>query len=104
MAAAMGAGHRWRLHRGLWGRRDPLDDVLAAVGHGKPVPMLLGRVIPRHWVLVVDARGDGLECYEPSSGELRRVTVADVRSARLQGLGYPRAFAFVVPSGGLAKG
>jgi hypothetical protein len=104
MAAAIGAGYRWRLARGLWRRGDPLDDVLAAVGRGRPVPMLVGRVIPRHWVLVVESDRDQLGCYEPSSGEVRRVAAADVRCARLTGLGYPRAFAFVLPPAGLAKG
>ncbi|WP_237572018.1 hypothetical protein [Mycolicibacterium lacusdiani] len=104
MVAAIGAGYHWRLWRGLWRRRDPLDDVLAAVRAGKPVPMLVGRVIPRHWVLIVDVERDELRCYEPSSGDVRRVTAADVRSARLTGLGYPWAFAFVLPPRGLPKG
>jgi hypothetical protein len=36
-------------------------------------------------------------CYEPSSGELRRVAADDIRHARLTGVGYPRAFAFALP-------
>jgi hypothetical protein len=103
MVAAIGAGYRWRLCRGLWRRRDSLDDVLAAVRSGRPVPMLVGRVIPRHWVLIVDEERNEFSCYEPSSGDVRRVAAADVRSARLAGLGYPRAFAFVLPPRGLAK-
>ncbi|MDZ4270885.1 MAG: hypothetical protein U1D00_35335 [Mycobacterium sp.] len=89
-----GVRYRWRLWRG---RRDPLADVLEAVGADWPVPMLIGRYIPRHWVLIVDAPGDTLHCYEPSSGEVRTVDVSAVRSARLSTLGYPRPFAFVVP-------
>ncbi|MCV7374960.1 hypothetical protein H5P33_19805 [Mycolicibacterium arabiense] len=104
MVAAIGAGYRWRPWRGLWRRRDSLDDVLAAVRRGRPVPMLVGRVIPRHWVLIVDVERDEFGCYEPSSGDVRWVTVAAVRSARLTGLGYPRAFAFVLPPRGLVKG
>ena len=37
------------------------------------------------------------DCYEPSSGEVRRVPTAAVASARLDVLGFPRAFAFVLP-------
>ena len=70
---------------------------MAAAGADRPVAMLVGRLIPRHWVLVVDAAEDRLTCYEPSSGELRRVDVAAVRESRLTGLGYPRPFAFVLP-------
>lgn len=104
MVAAIGGGYRWRLWRGLWRRRDSLDDVLAAVRSGLPVPMLVGRVIPRHWVLIVDVTRDEFGCYEPSSGDVRRVDASAVRSARLTGLGYPRAFAFVLPPRALVKG
>ena len=60
--------------------------------------MLVGRFIPRHWVLIVDASAGQLQCYEPSSGEVRTVGVDQVRRAQLTGLGYPRPFAFVLPS------
>ncbi|MDZ4270492.1 MAG: hypothetical protein U1D00_33285, partial [Mycobacterium sp.] len=76
---------------------DRLADVLAAARSDRPVPMLIGRYIPRHWVLIVDASDDQLQCYEPSSGEMRSVGVDAVRRAGLSGLGYPRPFAFVVP-------
>lgn len=89
-----GVRYRWRLWRG---RRDRLSDVLDAVGSKWPVPMLIGRWIPRHWVLIVDMSGDGLHCYEPSSGAVRTVGVEAVRLAQLSGLGYPRPFAFVLP-------
>jgi hypothetical protein len=60
--------------------------------------MLVGRVIPRHWVLLAQAAGTAeFRCYEPSSGELRRVAADDIRHARLTGVGYPRAFAFALP-------
>ena len=71
-----GVCYRWRLFRG---RRDGLADVVAAAGTDRPAAMLVGRFIPRHWVLVVNA------------------DVAAAREARLTGLGYPRPFAFVVP-------
>jgi hypothetical protein len=89
-----GVCYRWRLFRG---RRDGLADVVRAVADGRPVAMLVGRVIPRHWVLIVDADGNGLQCYEPSSGEVRSVDAEAVRRARVTGLGYPRPFAFALP-------
>jgi hypothetical protein len=80
-------------------RSDRLLDVREAVLLGRPVPMLVGRFIPRHWVLLVNIVGtQAFQCYEPSSGELRTVTVAAIRGAQLTGVGFPRAFAFVVPS------
>lgn len=93
-AATAGVPYRWRLCRG---RRDGLADIVDAVAHGRPVAMLVGRIIPRHWVLIVEVAGQTMQCYEPSSGEVRAVDTAAVRGARLTGLGYPRPFAFVVP-------
>lgn len=90
-----GVAYRWRRFRG---RRDELADILRAVEAGRPVPMLIGRFVPRHWVLIVGAAGEVWKCYEPSSGEVRSVDVNDMRRSRLRGLGYPRPFAFVVPS------
>lgn len=89
-----GVRYRWRTFRG---GRDRLTDVLGAVNAGKPVPMLIGRVIPRHWVLLIGADDDVLQCYEPSSGRVRPVESSAVRQRRLTGLGYPRPFGFVVP-------
>ncbi|CAN5182058.1 hypothetical protein BH09ACT8_BH09ACT8_11270 [soil metagenome] len=91
-----GVRYRWRLVR----RRDRLLDVREALLLGRPVPMLVGRFIPRHWVLLIDVVGtQALQCYEPSSGELRTVAAETIRDARLVGVGYPRVFAFVVPAG-----
>ena len=90
-----GVRYRWRLFRG---RGDPLTDVLREVKAGWPVAMLVGRIIPRHWVLIVGASGETLQCYEPSSGEVRPADLDAVRRSRLVGLGYPRPFAFVLPS------
>ncbi|HEX2284553.1 MAG TPA: hypothetical protein VHI10_06955 [Mycobacterium sp.] len=89
-----GVRYRWRL---FGGRRDGLADVRRAVTDGWPVAMLVGNFIPRHWVLIVDAPGSTLECYEPSSGAVRSVDLVAVRRARLTGLGYRRPFAFVLP-------
>jgi hypothetical protein len=89
-----GVRYRWRLFRG---RRDGLADVVCAVTDGWPVAMLIGNFIPRHWVLIVDAGGHKLQCFEPSSGGVRTVDMDEVRCARLTGLGYRRPFAFVLP-------
>ncbi len=93
--------YRWRMVR----RRDRLLDVREAVLLGRPVAMLVGRFIPRHWVLLVEVVTTGaalgaFHCYEPSSGELRTVSADAIRTARLTGVGYPRPFAFVLPTPG----
>ena len=83
----------WRLLR----RRDALADVRRAVAANWPVAMLIGNAIPRHWVLMVDCDGETLQCYEPSSGGVASVSTAAVRGARLNPLGFSRAWAFVLP-------
>jgi hypothetical protein len=95
MGATAGVCYRWRLFRG---RRDSLGDVVAAVRRGRPVAMLVGQVVPRHWVLIVDTIDDDrLNCYEPSSGEVRPADIAAIRESRLTGLGFPHPFGFVLP-------
>ena len=93
-ARGCGVRYRWRLFHG---RRDAMSDVRLAVDAGRPVAVLIGRFIPRHWVLIVEAAGLEWHCYEPSSGEVRPVRVDAVRRSRLTGLSYPRPFAFVLP-------
>lgn len=94
--AKRGVTYRWRRFRGA---RDSLTEVRGAVAEGWPVAMLIGeRGIPRHWVLLVGVDHDVLQCYEPSSGRVLPIDVAALRGARLTGLGFPRPFAFVLPS------
>lgn len=90
---ARGVRYRWRRAR----RADALADVSAALAEGWPVAMLIGAAIPRHWVLFTAIAGSTMRCYEPSSGLLHTVAVDDIRRAKLQGLGFPRPFAFVLP-------
>jgi len=92
-STSRGARYRWRPAR----RGDTLADVSAALVAGWPVAMLIGARIPRHWVLFTEISDSALRCYEPSSGRLHAVAADEVREARLQGLGFPRPFAFVLP-------
>ena len=91
--SAHGIAYRWRRA----GRS--LSDVVAAVSTGRPVAMLIGGVIPRHWVLLTEVEGSAMRCYDPGSGQRVWIPVADIRAARLRGLGFPRPFAFVLPAG-----
>ncbi|MGV0743265.1 hypothetical protein [Mycolicibacterium sp. XJ870] len=97
-SSELGVVYRWRRFRGA---RDMLADVCSAAAADWPVPMLIGDGgmlgIPRHWVLIVEATDELLQCYEPSSGRVVPVGVAAVRGSRISGLGFRRPFAFVVP-------
>lgn len=103
--------YRWRIFGGLFGglfggRRDGLADVRQALAAGLPVPMLIGGLIPRHWVLLVscDERAATVQCYEPSSGAVLCLPLAALRAAAMSGPGFRRPFAFVVPRGGPWQG
>lgn len=97
-SARRGVRYRWRP---CWRRHDGMADVLGAVDAQWPVAMLVGNVIPRHWVLLVDRDAEAepgvVQCYEPSSGQVRKVELSAIRGAALTNVGFPRPFAFVLP-------
>ncbi|MBW0103368.1 hypothetical protein [Pseudonocardia sp. KRD291] len=74
------------------------DAVTAAVRAGRPVPLMVGTWLPRHWVLAVDEAKRGWRVYEPSSGEVR-VLDPDLLHGRRAGpvLGWPRLHAALLP-------
>ena len=86
-----GTRYRWRP------AARALTQVCAAVAEGWPVAMLIGAAIPRHWVLLTELTGPSLRCYEPSSGRSVEIAVGDIAAGRLQNLGFPKPFAFVLP-------
>ncbi len=92
-SASRGVHYRWRPARCA----DRLSDVCVAVAAGWPVAMLIGAVLPRHWVLLTQLEGAVFRCYEPSSGAVLDIPIDDIRRGRLVRPGFPRAFAFVVP-------
>lgn len=105
--SAYGVSYRWR-PAGTSRSGARLSDVCAALTDGYPVAMLIGTAIPRHWVLLTELSGSSVSgtslsesvvrCYEPGAGRLVSVPVADIRASRLQGIGFPRPFAFVLPA------
>ncbi|MDT4988610.1 MAG: hypothetical protein QOI74_2704 [Micromonosporaceae bacterium] len=93
--AAFGVRYGWRF---CGGRGDDLRDVVAAVDSGWPVALLIGQVVPRHWILLTGYQGAGtLRAYDPASGRAREVGLDDIRHHRAHP-GFPRAFALVLPT------
>jgi hypothetical protein len=81
-----------------------VDDALAAAGvalaAGRPVPLLVGSLVPRHYVLALGVRGDGRwRVYEPTSGHVRALDLRLVRERRLAPvLGFDRLHALLLPA------
>jgi hypothetical protein len=77
--------------------------VIRAVGGalelGRPVPLLVGSFVPRHYVLALRPDGTGWRVYEPTSGQVRLLDLAAVRERRLAPvLGFGRLHAVLLPS------
>jgi hypothetical protein len=80
-----------------------LSAVDAALAEGQPVPLVVGSLVPRHYVLALcrdgDGPGDGWRVYEPTSGQVRLLARAAVRERRLAPvLGFDRLHAALLPS------
>jgi len=73
-----------------------LADAAAAVRAGHPVPFLIGRFVPRHWVLLL-ADGDELTFYNPA-GSVVRIGAGELRAGRADPLGFPHVQAVVLPA------
>lgn len=76
-----------------------LDEAGAALAAGRPVPMLVGSVVPRHYVMALGVQGaDSWRVYEPSLGRVRTLDLRLVRQRRLAPvLGFHRLHALLLP-------
>jgi hypothetical protein len=71
----------------------------AALAVGRPVPLLVGAVLPRHYCLALSQGGESWHVYEPTSGEVRVVPLEQVRRSTLTDLlGFDRLSAVLLPS------
>ena len=76
--------------------RAEIDQAAAA---GRPVPLLVGSSVPRHYVLVLGLQEEHWRVYEPSSGAVRVVDPARVGQQRLGAvLGWDRLHAALLPA------
>ena len=81
-----------------------VDDALAAAGTalaaGRPVSLLVGSLVPRHYALALGVLDDGRwRVYEPTSGHVRALDLRLVRERRLAPvLGFDRLHALLLPA------
>ncbi|HVH22747.1 MAG TPA: hypothetical protein VNA11_09845 [Pseudonocardia sp.] len=77
---------------------DAIAHTEAALAAGRPVPLLIGNFVPRHYVLALATGDGGWRVYEPSSGQVRLVTPDQLRGrATTELLGWPRWHAVLLP-------
>lgn len=75
-----------------------IQRALTAADRGYPVPMLIGDLIPRHYVLLLRHDDAGAWFYEPTAGAVRVVSDTDLRDRDFSALGYPRLKGVILPS------
>ncbi len=76
-----------------------IDTADAALTAGRPVPLLIGTFVPRHYCLALTRAGaDAWRVYEPTSGEVRVVELDLVRRRAIGPvLGFDRLHAVLAP-------
>jgi hypothetical protein len=78
---------------------DAITAVDAALASGRPVPMLIGTFVPRHYVMATGAGPAAWRVYEPTSGEVREVPRDMVRARSTAALlGFDRLHALLLPT------
>ncbi|WP_214402451.1 hypothetical protein [Pseudonocardia lacus] len=75
-------------------------EVEAALSTGRPVPLLVGAFVPRHYCMALSRQDDGAwRVYEPTSGQVRAVDPALIgRRALRPLLGFDHLHALLLPS------
>jgi hypothetical protein len=74
-----------------------LRQALLAVARGYPVPVLIGDLIPRHYLLLVGRTGVGALFYEPTKGAIVLVPESDLRHRDFSALGFGHLKGAVLP-------
>jgi hypothetical protein len=75
-----------------------LGEAGVALAAGRPVPLLVGPLLPRHYCLALGLDGDRWRVYEPTSGQVRTLDLELVRRRRLTPvLGFDRLHAVLLP-------
>jgi hypothetical protein len=97
---ATGTRYATRLVVGARGGRGnrALHDAVKAVGSGQPVPVLIGDLLPHHYVLMVGRDDSSLLFYDPGYAEVVVVSEHDFLGGDMSTLGYRHVMAVITPS------
>ncbi|WP_436495145.1 hypothetical protein [Actinokineospora sp. HUAS TT18] len=96
----IGVPYEWRLVDDTDKRAisSTLRDVVAAVDRGVPVPILVGGIVPRHYVLALGHERGTLLVFEPTAGVTVAVPEADFLAGNLRAaLGFDHVQSVVLP-------
>lgn len=98
--AALGAHHRWAavVPAVAWPAGPVMKRALAAADEGYPVPILIGNLIPRHYVLLLRHDAWGATFYEPAGGDLIDIATVDLERRDFSELGWPHLHGAILPS------
>jgi hypothetical protein len=97
--AALGSRYRWQPALPVAGAdRAVLRQALTAANRGYPVPVLIGDVVPRHYVLLLRHDDAGAWFYEPTTAEMVVVRRRDLERRDFGRLGYPHLAGVILPS------
>ena len=78
---------------------DALAAVDAALASGRPVPLLVGAFLPRHYCLALSRDGGSWRVYEPTSGQVLPLDLGLARRRALRPvLGFDRLHAVLLPA------
>ncbi|MGW6196926.1 hypothetical protein ACWF0M_12335 [Kribbella sp. NPDC055110] len=99
-ADALGTRYESRLVTGTAGK-SVLGDAVMAAGSGQPVPVLIGGLVPRHYILLIAREGSDLLFYEPGHATVDRVDAQNFLDGKIDIIGFHHIYAVVAPT--LAK-
>jgi hypothetical protein len=96
-ADALGTRYESRPVTGTGGK-SALGDAVTAAGSGQPVPVLIGNLVPRHYILLIGREGSDLLLYEPGYATVDHINAQAFLDGKIDVLGFHHIYAVVTPA------
>jgi hypothetical protein len=98
-ADATGTQYGWRPVVGTSsGQNSALRDAITAVDNGHPVPVLIGGLLPRHYVLMVGQVGTDVLFYDPGASAVVELSQQSFLKGDSGTLGFAHVDAVITPT------